>query len=91
MSPSLLLDTLDSVYQMVDELGVSPVVAGGLAVSYWEHPRSTRDIDLAILVTIIDSFESRVPLVMPEFKTLRKAAKKQSHTANLSLRHCGFA
>ncbi len=60
MSPSFLLDTLDSVYQMIDEWGVSPVVAGGLAVSFWGHPRSTRDIDLAILVANIDSFESRL-------------------------------
>jgi hypothetical protein len=26
-------------------------VAGGLAVSYWGHPRSTQDIDLAVLVS----------------------------------------
>ena len=60
MPPSLLMDTLDDVFQMVASWGVSPVVAGGLAVSYWGHPRSTRDIDLAVLVTSIDSFELRL-------------------------------
>ncbi len=60
MPPSLLMETLDNVFQMVADWGVSPVIAGGLAVSYWGHPRSTRDIDLAILVTNIDSFESQL-------------------------------
>ena len=76
MPPSLLMDTLDNVFQMVADWGVSPVIAGGLAVSYWGHPRSTRDIDLAILVTNIDSFESR----------LREAGlvpSKQRHIAQL--------
>ena len=50
MPPSLLLRVLEDVYGQVDRLGVSPVVAGGLAVSYWGHPRSTQDIDLAVHV-----------------------------------------
>jgi hypothetical protein len=49
--PSLLLRVLEDIYGRVERLGVSPVVAGGLAVSYWGHPRSTQDIDLAILVS----------------------------------------
>ncbi len=32
MPPSLLMEALDSVFQLVADLGVSPVVAGGLAV-----------------------------------------------------------
>ena len=51
MPPSLLLRVLVDVYDRVERLGVSPVVAGGLAVSYWGHPRSTQDIDLAVLVS----------------------------------------
>ncbi len=76
MAPSLLMDALDNVFKMVDGWGVSPVIAGGLAVSYWGHPRSTRDIDLAILVKNIESFESR----------LRKAGlvpAKERHIAQL--------
>ncbi len=76
MPPSLLMDALDSVFQMVADLGVSPVVAGGLAVSYWGYPRSTRDIDLAILITSIDDFDS----------SLRRAGlvpAKQQHLAQL--------
>ena len=53
MPPSLLLRVLDEIYGAIERLGVSPVVAGGLAVSYWGHPRSTQDIDLAILVSSI--------------------------------------
>jgi hypothetical protein len=54
----LLLSVLDAVYGRVERLGVSPVVAGGLAVSYWGHPRSTQDIDLAVIVSDDPSFES---------------------------------
>lgn len=53
MTPSLLLRVLDDIYSRVERLGVSPVVADGLAVSYWGHPRSTQDIDLADIKTLI--------------------------------------
>jgi hypothetical protein len=33
-------------------------VAGGLAVSYWGHPRSTQDIDLAVIVSDDPGFET---------------------------------
>ena len=56
--PSLLLRILDDIYGRVERLGVSPVVAGGLAVSYWGHPRSTQDIDLAVIVSDELDFES---------------------------------
>lgn len=58
MPPSLLLRVLDDIYRRVERLGVSPVVADGLAVSYWGHPRSTQDIDLAVIVSDDFSFES---------------------------------
>ncbi len=60
MPPSLLLRVLEDVYDRVERLGVSPVVAGGLAVSFWGHPRSTQDIDLAVLVQDESLFESRL-------------------------------
>lgn len=58
MPPSLLLRALEDVYSRVERLGVLPVVAGGLAVSYWGHPRSTQDIDLAVLVSDNARFEA---------------------------------
>lgn len=58
MPPSLLLRVLEDIYGRVERLGVSPVVAGGLAVSYWGHPRSTQDINLAILVSDAAVFEA---------------------------------
>lgn len=58
MTPSLLLRVLEDVYGRVDALGVTPVVAGGLAVAYWGHPRSTQDIDLAVVVSDNSSFEA---------------------------------
>lgn len=60
MPPSLLMKALDHVFELADSWGFSPVIAGGLAVSYWGHPRSTRDIDLAIVVPNAASFEARL-------------------------------
>jgi hypothetical protein len=60
MPPSLLLDSLSHIYHLANEWGISPVIAGGLAVSYWGHPRSTRDIDLAVLVTSQENFERQL-------------------------------
>lgn len=58
MTPSLLLRVLEDVYGRVDALGVTPVVAGVLAVAYWGHPRSTQDIDLAVVVSDNSNFEA---------------------------------
>lgn len=51
MPPKLLLQALSGIYEQIEQLGVSPVIAGGLAVSYWGNPRSTQDIDLAVVVS----------------------------------------
>ncbi len=58
MPPSILLRALEDVYGRVDALGVTPAVAGGLAVAYWGHPRSTQAIDLAVVVSDHESFEA---------------------------------
>ena len=34
MQPSLLMNALERVFQLVDSWGMSPVVAGGLAVAF---------------------------------------------------------
>lgn len=60
MPPKLLLQALADIYDKIEALGVSPVVAGGLAVSFWGHPRSTQDIDLAILVESHELFEEKL-------------------------------
>jgi hypothetical protein len=58
MPPKLLLNALADLYTRIEDLGVCPVLAGGLAVSYWGHPRSTQDIDLAVVVSNLKRFES---------------------------------
>ncbi|MFO0943853.1 MAG: hypothetical protein U0930_24215 [Pirellulales bacterium] len=50
MPPSLLLKSLEEIFVQALDCGLSPAVAGGLAVAYWGHPRSTQDIDLGIHV-----------------------------------------
>ena len=58
MPPSVLLRVLSDIYTRLETLGVSPVIAGGLAVSFWGHPRSTQDIDLAIISPNKNRFET---------------------------------
>ncbi|MFN4906358.1 MAG: nucleotidyltransferase [Planctomycetota bacterium] len=60
MPPKLLLQVLADFYERLEERGVSPVVAGGLAVSFWGHPRSTQDIDLAIVAENLTQFEQEL-------------------------------
>jgi hypothetical protein len=61
--PSLLLRVLEDVYSRVEMLGVFPVVAGGLAVSYWGHPRSTQDIDLADIKTLYGLHQATLVMI----------------------------
>jgi hypothetical protein len=56
----VLLRVLGEVYDLTERLGVHPVVAGGLAVSYWGHPRSTQDVDLAVIVSDESVFFSKL-------------------------------
>ena len=58
MPPSVLLRVLSDIYTRLETLGVSPVIAGGLSVSFWGHPRSTQDIDLAIISPNKNRFET---------------------------------
>jgi hypothetical protein len=58
--PKILIDGLGDLYKQIVDLELSPVLAGGLAVSYWGHPRSTQDIDLAILTSKDVDFAGRL-------------------------------
>lgn len=55
MVPSLLMESLGTIWNMLDSVTDQRALAGGLAVSYWGYPRSTRDIDIAILVDPIQT------------------------------------
>jgi Nucleotidyl transferase AbiEii toxin, Type IV TA system len=65
MAPSSLVEALRTLWPLLaQETAAKDVtciaIAGGLAVSYWGHPRSTRDIDLAIMVGDYKALESRL-------------------------------
>lgn len=49
MPPDAVLRTLDHLWALIDQLPGSVAVAGGIALSYWGNPRSTQDVDLAML------------------------------------------
>lgn len=74
--PSVLLRVLLDVYDLAERLGVNPVVAGGLAVSYWGHPRSTQDIDLVVMV-------SDEPLFFAKLKESKLVPSKSGHVIDL--------
>jgi len=54
MPPSAVLTTLNRIWPLAESSGFPVAVAGGLALSYWGHPRSTQDVDLAIVADKID-------------------------------------
>jgi hypothetical protein len=65
MPPSSLIQALRSLWLILEQNNSdTPVsriaIAGGLAVTYWGHPRSTRDIDLAIMTTDYKQLETRL-------------------------------
>lgn len=48
MPPSLLIETLNRLWNQLSKSDLQPILAGGLALSYWGNPRSTQVIELAI-------------------------------------------
>lgn len=49
MPPSLVLQTLDRIWQELYRQHLSVTLVGGLALPVWNYPRSTQDIDLLLL------------------------------------------
>lgn len=68
-----LLEALLRVTADLEDLGVRWALVGGLAVSVWVEPRTTRDIDLAIAVEndrqaerLIRNLKARGYILLPE-------------------------
>ncbi len=58
MPPSAVLETLALLWPLLQSSGIQTAIAGGIALSYWGNPRSTQDIDIAILGDGQDAFEA---------------------------------
>lgn len=56
MPPSQLLTALEHVWSTLADVP-HKAIAGGLAVSFWGYPRSTRDVDLAILLPKVNPLQ----------------------------------
>lgn len=52
MAAELLIKALHVIWNALRSMDVPAVVAGGLAMSAWKYPRSTRDVDLLIGVDV---------------------------------------
>src|SRR5262245_20609438 len=48
MASEMILATLRRVWTCLAQAQVSAALMGGLALSVWQHPRATRDIDLLV-------------------------------------------
>lgn len=46
----MVLGALKHVWATLEPLGLPMAVMGGIAVSFWEHLRATRDVDLLIQI-----------------------------------------
>ena len=55
MPPTAVMTTLNRLWPQLEAHGIIASVAGGLALSFWGHPRSTHDVDLAIHAADRDS------------------------------------
>lgn len=77
MPPNAVLETLALLWPLLQSQGMRTAIAGGIALSYWGNPRSTQDIDLAILADGTGAFE----------KLLQQAGLQQrdNSTKNLGL------
>jgi Nucleotidyl transferase AbiEii toxin, Type IV TA system len=51
MAAEAVLSTLRHVWQCLDSLPVPKALVGGLALGAWDHPRSTKDVDLLIALS----------------------------------------
>ena len=50
MPPTLLMESLDRVWNVLNPVAPMRALAGGLALSFWGYPQSTQDIDIAVLL-----------------------------------------
>jgi hypothetical protein len=48
MPPEAVLDTLRHLWRNLEQLELSAALMGGLALSYWRHPRFTKDVDVLV-------------------------------------------
>jgi hypothetical protein len=48
MPPEAVLDTLRHLWRNLEQLELSAALLGGLALSYWRHPRFTKDVDVLV-------------------------------------------
>jgi hypothetical protein len=63
VAPIVLLDSLEQVWRVLEKVPCEKAIAGGLALSYWGYPRSTRDIDIAVFLandSVFKAFESQL-------------------------------
>ncbi len=59
MPPKAVLETLSFLWASVGEFEDRVAVAGGVALSYWGNPRSTQDVDLALMEDTFSNLKSR--------------------------------
>jgi hypothetical protein len=45
-----LVQSIKTLQQRLEAIGISSVVIGGVAVAVWGEPRVTRDVDLKVLL-----------------------------------------
>jgi predicted nucleotidyltransferase len=62
-----VLDTAAKIASFLDEQRISYAIIGGLAVQYWGEARTTRDVDIVVLVSP-DETESFLKTTIREFQ-----------------------
>jgi len=60
MPPNTLIESLDRLWLHLESCDLRPILAGGLALAFWGNPRSTQDLDLALLAPDDKTFSDRL-------------------------------
>ncbi len=75
------MQSIRTLQQRLEAVGISSVVIGGVAVAVWGEPRVTRDVDLKVLLGRDDA-ERLMTALMPDYVSLlsdpRRALRQQA-------------
>ena len=76
-----MVQSIKTLQQRLEAVGISSVVIGGVAVAVWGEPRVTRDVDLKVLLGRDDA-ERLMTALTPDYVSLlpdpRKALRQQA-------------
>jgi len=69
MAPNAALETLATLWSVLQREKIEAALAGGLALATWKHPRTTRDVDVLIAIELEDIQTLKQTLANANFRS----------------------